>query len=365
VEPEITVVQTAGTTDETDVSIVGHAEELIRHVAATNGRLGLVQVDGDGTTQVTSHDLTPRDSRGTELRPVHRREAATSALIADLTRTMNTFDTTVPGRSILAGLQAVPASSSGPVLVFSSALDTHDPMSMISLGFDVAPAAVVQQLRTANELPTTLRGRDLVFVLTPVTGTQKALRQPQTTYLEGLLTAIAEAAGASHVDFIVGQGGLPAGTGGTAPVVPIPEPIDTLRGRTTTGTSQDGAPTVITQCVLPSALLFERDSSRLLNERDARRALANCLRPITAETTVAVDGHTACRNAPDSDPAYAKRLSEQRARRIVDILLDLGVHPKQIRSHGWGDTKPLVRPCSDPANRATVVTITTPKKADQ
>jgi outer membrane protein OmpA-like peptidoglycan-associated protein len=181
-------------------------------------------------------------------------------------------------------------------------------------------------------------------------------------YAQKLLTLIVKAAGAAVVEFIVGQGGLPAGTGGSAPVVPIPAPIETLKGKTTTGTDKNGTPMVTTKCVLPSALLFEPDSSTLLNERDARRALANCIRYKTAKTSVRVEGHTACRNASDSDPTYAKRLSEERARRIVDIVVDLGVPRQNTHIRGFGATRPLVQPCNDPANRATVVTITTPKE---
>jgi outer membrane protein OmpA-like peptidoglycan-associated protein len=102
-----------------------------------------------------------------------------------------------------------------------------------------------------------------------------------------------------------------------------------------------------------------RYSFELIN---GQAALANCVRHATAKTTVLVEGHTACRNAPDSDPVYAKKLSEDRARRVVDIVVDLGVVRRNITIRGWGDTKPLVKPCSDPANRATVVTITTPKE---
>ena len=359
----ITLVATAGTVEETDVAITGTPADLVRQVSEENGHSDLIKVDGDGATTVTPYDLTPRDSNGTELKPVQRRQAATDALIADLTRTMNEFDSSVPGRSVLAGLQAVPAGGSGPILVYTSAaLDTNDPMSMIALGFDVDAETVVKQLKDAKELPANLRGRDIIFVLTPVAGAQKAPRQPQQLYIKKLLTAVVKAGGAANVEFMVGQGGLPAGTGGNAPVVPIPDPIGTLKPETSTGTDQNGGATIVTECVLPSAVLFEPNSSTLLNENDAEKALAKCLRYKTAKTSVLVEGHTACRGAPDSDPAYAKTLSEDRARRIVDLVVNLGVPRRNIRIRGWGASKPLVKPCSDPANRATVATITTPKK---
>jgi outer membrane protein OmpA-like peptidoglycan-associated protein len=359
--PTVTAIVTAGTVDETDVVISGEPAVLLRQAAEADGQLDMVKVNGDGATTVETYDLTPRDSNGHELKPQKRRQQAIDAKIVELTTAMNSFDTSVDGRSVLAGLQNVP-SGSGPILVYSSALDLNDPVSYISLGFDVDPKSVVEQLKATDELPVNLKGRDITFILTPTAGEQKAPRQPQVLYREQLLTATTKAAGAHHVEFIVGQGGMPAGTGGEARQVPIPAPPSTIEGKKTAVTDKDGETTVTTKCVIPSPALFHPDSSKLLDAKAAKTALANCIGHANASTTIRVDGHTACRNAPDSDPQVAKTLSEERARRIADIAVRLGISRSNTSIRGWGDTKPIKKPCSDPANRASVATITTTER---
>lgn len=200
----------------------------------------------------------------------------------------------------------------------------------------------------------------MTFILTPTAGRQQPLRQPQAIYRQQLLTAITKGAGASNVAFVGGQGGLPAGEGGQARVVPVPRPPSTIKGAKTAVTDRHGNTKVATRCVIPSPMLFHPDSSVLLDAKAARTALANCIGYAKTSTLIRVDGHTACRNAPDSDPEFAKKLSLARASRIVGIAVQLGIRRSHTATYGWGDRKPIKKPCTDPANRASVVTITTP-----
>jgi hypothetical protein len=154
--PTLTIVTTGGTVNESDISITGEPAELVRRLAEADGQMDLIKVNGDGATTVESYDLTPRDGKGIELRPQKRRERAIDAKLTEFESAMNDFDTTVDGRSVLAGLQNVPAGI-GPILVYSSALDLNDPISFISLGFDVDPKSVVEQLKASGELPVNLR----------------------------------------------------------------------------------------------------------------------------------------------------------------------------------------------------------------
>jgi outer membrane protein OmpA-like peptidoglycan-associated protein len=317
----------------------------------------LVKVNGDGATTVESYDLTPRDGKGVELRPQKRRDRAIDAKLTELAARINRFDTSVDGRSVLAGLQNVPAGM-GPILVYSPALDLNDPISFISLGFDVDPKSVVEQLKASGELPLNIRSRDVTFILTPTAGKQRPLRQPQVLYRQRLLSTIALTAGASNVSFIVGEGELPVGGGGQARVVPIPPPPSTIKGEKTAVTDKNGNTKVTTKCVIPSPVLFQPDSTELLDAKAAKTALANCIGHANASTLIRVDGHTACRNAPDSDAEFAKKLSRARASRIVDIAVQLGIRRSHTATYGWGDKKPIRKPCSDPANRASVLSIT-------
>ena len=64
------------------------------------------------------------------------------------------------------------------------------------------------------------------------------------------------------------------------------------------------------------------------------------------------------RSATDND--FAKTLSTQRATEVAALLKELDVPAKNIvEVVGYGSSKPLVKPGTDPKNRAVVVTFST------
>lgn len=75
-------------------------------------------------------------------------------------------------------------------------------------------------------------------------------------------------------------------------------------------------------------------------------------------TKITVEGHTAA--VAGGDKASATDPSTWRATEVAALLREPGVPAENVTQVvGYGDTKPLVEPASDPANRAVVVTFTT------
>lgn len=355
---QATVVLTATSTNETDLAIGGETAAVIRAVAEQSGLIEQIKVDGDGKTVRQLVDMTPRQGDGAELKVLARRARAITEQLAAMQAEYNAFDATVSGRSVLAGLQAVEEAGQGPVIVFSALPDFNDPLDFRRLAFDVDPAAVVKQIKTAGDMPHHLAGREIVFVTTPVAGKQAPFRQPQTDYIRKVFTALIAAAGGSAT-FVTGIGGQPPGTAGVVPTVTIPDSTGTLKPATREETNPNGRTRFVTTCTLPAPMLFAPDRDDLLDPPEARRALRTCLKDTDRTTQISVDGHTA-RSGPDGDRRVAQELSTDRARVVADLLEDLGIKPHQItRIKGWGARNPIVKPASDPRNRAVVCTFTT------
>lgn len=251
-------------------------------------------------------------------------------------------------RSLLTALSQVSAPASTPVWVFSPLLDTVAPLDFGNLAFDETPASVVKKVQAAGKLPTTLKGRAVSVVVTPTAGEQQAPGTLQTGYIRAVWEGLFTAAGAKSVTFYVGTGTQPGQ--GTGPVVKIPSTAD-IKG------VKNGNQVV---CTLPTPALFAPDTDTFTDKAAVLAALKKCVAQATNATRITVEGHTA--GDPSASNAFAKALSTQRATAVAAALKELGVKPQMIQSVvGYGSTKPLVQPGTDPANRAVVVRFTVPK----
>jgi outer membrane protein OmpA-like peptidoglycan-associated protein len=288
-----------------------------------------VSVAGDGTASTEPVDLT----------------GDAGAVITGLTDKINADQAKAPGRSALAGLAAITSPAGSPVWVFSPMLDTEGALDFNQLAFDQSPPDVVNAVTAAGKLPN-LQGRDVTFVVTPVAGGQQPLSQLQVGYQRAIWEGVATAAGASKVTFFDGTGTTP-GTG-TIPPIAIPDPNAKIN-------SEQQGPT--RTCTLPSPALFQPNTPDLIDKTATLAALKDCVGTLDPTTKISVEGHTAA--VAGGDEAAATDLSTQRATEVAALLKELGVPAENIASVvGFGDTKPLVEPASDPANRAVVVTFT-------
>jgi hypothetical protein len=343
--PTETLVRTNGTFEEAGVVMPADIDAELTKLGEAHQTVRRIDVNGDGAVNSTIVDLTPREGRQILKVPV-RADEAIHKNVNELVKSMNSIQTTAPGRSLLAGLQqAGRYPHDGRIIAFSSGLDLTNPLNVRALGWETDPDRVVAFLDKHGELPK-LHGRELHIVLTPTVGDQQQPRQPQLDYLHALWTKIGTAAGAS----VTVTDGQPATSTSTfrVPIVAIPSapqtPIEPIRNGSTT------------TCVLASPAYFHPDTAALLDKSAVIKALTAC-----AKTTrpgsfdISIVGHVAL----DLDGLDAgSELARQRAEVIGGLLEhDLGVPGSAITSiSGVGPSQPLVQPAADPRNRAVVVT---------
>ena len=329
VEVKGSVVSTATSTNEMQVVLPEPVGASWVSLGQKGGGLEWVKVAGDATTTTDTVDLAG-DPDGSA---------------PALTDEMNADAAAADGRSALAGLEALDSPAASPVWVFSPLLDTTGPLDFNELAFDTSPNTVIKKVKKEGDLPN-LKGREVTFVVTPPAGAQEKLSKLQTGYQRAVWEGLAEAAGAKRVVFYDGTGTIP-GTGTISPV-PVPDPNDKINsvdeGKTRT-------------CTLPAPALFVADQPTLIDKKATLKALKECVGELDSTTKITVEGHTA--GVPGADNAFAKKLSTQRATEVAALLKELDVPAQNIEKVvGYGSSKPLVKPASDPKNRAVVVTFT-------
>lgn len=325
-----TVVSTAVSSNEAQVAVPDPVAATWTGLGQKGSGLEWVNVAGDGTAADTDIDLATDPASG-------------AASVADK---INAAGAQADGRSVLAGLDAVDSPAGSPVWVFSPLLDTKEPVDFRELAFDESPASVVKAVKKADELPD-LKGREVAFVVTPVAGDQEKLSKLQIGYQRAVWEGIAKAGGAKKVIFYDGTGTTP-GTGTISPI-PVPDPNDDFttadQGKTRT-------------CTLPSPALFVADQPTLIDKKATLKALKKCVGNIDPSTKITVEGHTA--GSSGTSNAFAKQLSTQRATEVAALLKELDVPAKNIvEVVGYGSSKPIAEPDTNPKNRAVVVTFST------
>jgi outer membrane protein OmpA-like peptidoglycan-associated protein len=323
------VVSTAVSSNEAQVAVPQPVSASWTALGQKGSGLEWVSVAGDGTTKTSDIDLATDPAAGT----------------TTVTDDINADAAQADGRSVLAGLDAVKSPAKAPVWVFSPLLDTEEPVDFRELAFDESPTSVVKAVKKADALPD-LKGREVIFVVTPAAGEQAKLSKLQVGYQRAVWEGVATAAGAKKVTFYDGTGTTPA-TGTVSPI-PVPDPnadfASADQGKTRT-------------CTLPSPALFVADQPALIDKKATLKALKKCIGTLDSGTKITVEGHTA---GSGSSTDFANTLSTQRATEVAALLKELDVPAKNIvEVVGYGSSKPLVKPGTDPKNRAVVVTFST------
>ena len=324
-----TVVSTAGSSNEMEAVVPEPIKADWTALGSKGNGVELVQAGGDGSTYDKQADLT----------------GDVGPKIEALTNDINGLDAEAPGRSALAGLNKITSPANSPVWVFSPLLDTVRPLDFSDLAFDESPNTVVKAVTKAKKLPK-LKGRNVTFVVTPVAGEQKKLSALQVGYQRAVWEGLAKAGGAKKVTFFEGTGTTPSA--GTIAAVPIPDPNDAFNSQ------KEGKKTT---CTLPSPALFVADQAALIDKKATLKALQKCLDTVDGSTTITVEGHTSGYSTSNNE--FTKSLSVRRATEVAALLRELKVPAKNItKVTGYGSSKPLVKPSSNPKNRAVVVTFT-------
>jgi outer membrane protein OmpA-like peptidoglycan-associated protein len=86
-----------------------------------------------------------------------------------------------------------------------------------------------------------------------------------------------------------------------------------------------------------SAILFEVDKTAL--KEDAKTELADLARVLKdyPDTNLVIEGHT----DSSGSATHNKKLSEQRAQSVIEVLVADGVDTARLTHKGWGEDKPL------------------------
>jgi len=325
-----TVVSTAVSSNEAQVVLPGPVAAAWTTLGQKGSGLEWISVAGDATTTTSEVDLATDPAAG----------------VAAVPEKINATAAQADGRSALAGLDAVDSPAKSPVWVFSPMLDTSEPVDFRELAFDESPTAVVKAVKKSGDLPD-LEGREVTFVVTPPTGDQVKLSKLQVGYQRAVWEGLAKAAGAKKVTFYDGTG-TTAGAGSIS-AVPVPDP-DADFASSDQGTTRT--------CTLPSPALFVADQPTLIDKKATLKALKKCVGDLDGGTKITVEGHTAGSSGTTND--FAEQLSTQRATEVAALLKELDVPEKNIvKVVGYGSSKPLAKPDTNPENRAVVVTFST------
>ena len=347
-----TLVFTAPTANQAAIRIGASARDMLERAGAEHQAVRVVRIDGNGAVSTSTVDMTPRvDGKpdGKPLKVEERAKTEIDRLIGKLEGQLNEKSSVIGGEALFAGLSRARIDVSRPVFIFSSGLDTSDPVDFRKLAFDVAPATVVTELRAAGELPA-VQGAVITFAVLGETGRQPVLRRPQLVYREILWTTLLRAAGASTVRYEYPDS-EPSTSTVAAPVVPIPPPPSTPVPAKTTRVPGEKT------CTLSAATYFASDQAVLLDRQATLRALTTCAHTIGSTTRVAVEGHTSSTGNRPNNPV-ALKLSGQRAQVVAGLLVQLGVARNRIDVRGFGNAKQPFPDPSDPRNRCVVVRFT-------
>jgi outer membrane protein OmpA-like peptidoglycan-associated protein len=344
-----TIVYTAPTANQAAIRIAGSAREMLERAGAQRQVVRVVRIDGKGAVSTSTADMTPRvDGKpdGEPLKVPERAAKEIDRLIGTLEGQLNEKSSVVGGEALFAGLSRARIDVSRPVFIFSSGLDTTDPVDFRKLAFDVAPATLAGELRAAGELPA-LQGAEITFAMLGESGRQPILRRPQVVYREAVWTTLLRAAGAPTIRYEYPDS-EPSTSTLSAPVVPIPPPPSTPVPAKTTKVPGEKT------CTLSAATYFASDQAVLLDRRATLRALTSCAAMIASTGRVSVEGHTSSASKRPNNPV-AMKLSTQRAQVVAGLLVQLGVALNRIDIKGYGNANQPYPDPSDPRNRCVVV----------
>jgi len=254
-----------------------------------------------------------------------------------------------PLQALVLASQA--AGPGGPVVLIDSGLQTVAPLDFRAPGLlDADPDAVAKALSERGFLPD-LKGHPVVLAGIGYTATpQSPLDEPRRANLVRIWQKIVTAAGAT-VETVTtpNTGDAPANLPAVSPVEVPPTDVIRIGCNTDSILSNDGA------------VGFQPDSTTFLDSARARQALAEFAAFLTRnrDARASLVGTIAHYGTDDGDSG----LSRQRAERVREVLVDLGVDGSRIAAHGagWGpfpskDGPPS--PADDQRNRRVVISIT-------
>lgn len=227
------------------------------------------------------------------------------------------------------------SDATGPktIVVIDSGLQTTGALRFQDQGgalLNANPDEVVAALRRTQQLPT-LTGIRVVFTgLGDTAAPQPPLPTPARTVLVTLWTKIIESAGAQAE---IKQAPLPntRTLNGLPPVTVVPVAAQSIGPLPSITVLRDGT------------VGFIPDQAAFRDPDQARAVLADYAKAIAGGKTALLTGTT----ASDGTTDYRRKLSEQRANAVRDLLISLGAPVDRIRTRGLGSDFPGYVPDHD------------------
>jgi outer membrane protein OmpA-like peptidoglycan-associated protein len=274
-------------------------------------------------------DLTPMRGRQVEHNTTLRKRKA-EAIVESFERLITDSVAGVAGLDLLGVLdRAGREDHHARIVALSSGVSTVPPLDLREFGWPDGEQSVAAVLKSRNELPQYLAGRDIRFYdLADTAGRQPRLTIPLRKGIIHAYLDICRSAGGVCESEDDAASNLRALATQPVPVVPLPKVISVPRNSRCEQTLR-----------VPSVLLFAPNSAALDDGADA------ALRPIVDEVVngrgrsviTEISGHTA-----DVDAGDGLKLSQSRARAVARRLEQLGVPATLIkRVVGRGESRPV------------------------
>lgn len=318
----------------------GRVEAAARAVADAGGTLVLVLADG--TPSVLFNQALPAAVDAGEARKEHIDQA-----VAPFEEAFNRAVAATPEVDLLGAIALAQQALNGApgdhqMVVVDSGLSTSGPLQFQQGLLNADPVALVSALQARPGAMPNLGGTSVILsgFGTSTDSPQGPLGSSQRTVLVDLWTRILKSANATSISAVLPSGkwraaaGLPYVTPvpiqPETPVLPVDPAGPSTAPSSTTGLGSGG--TLVYQ---NATLGFLGDSDQFADPADAEKVLSALAVDAKANHwRLLVTGTT----ATCSQPAYCQRLSESRAKRVVDILTKLGVADAQ--AVGAGDSFP-------------------------
>ncbi|MDR0849682.1 MAG: OmpA family protein [Propionibacteriaceae bacterium] len=362
--PEVAAVVVHNAPDRQTSAIVIPTEmaTALAGIANNHDSILKVRVEGDGTVNTATQDLTPRTAGGEVSNVQTVIDKFIEDAIAGLETEMNTPSSATNSRSLYRGLLATAFPANADVWIMSPGIDLAAPDNALDLGWEVPVGDVVASVSNAKAAVPDLKGANVTFVMTAPAGDQQ-MRASTREYLHDLWRGLLLNGNARSVTFIDMPSGksnsdqdvqvVPMPPLPTTPIVPEPDPV---------------VPEVYS-CTLQTSAGFVPDTADLLDEAAVRASLEECVAKMAQGSHVHLDGWVAYFGDLGADGKPSTEgdvgLSQRRCDRIAKLLQDMGVPGSSITTKGHGAVdQPYSQDPTSQQNRVVVITVTPPEKVN-
>jgi len=360
------VVYTAPTSNDTPSVLPSTVRDELSKLADSHESIAITRIEGDGTIETRTVDMTPRTGDNPSDPPLtvpERSHQKTQAKIAQIENELNS-PAAIGGRSLFKGLTRVDFAGT-PVILVSSLIDLSSPADFRTLNWSTDPSEVVAIADGAIadiEAPVT-------FVVVPTGGDQPQLGAEDKSYAKNFWETVLRSANADEVTFVDATAN-PTAPKRDAPTTPVvePQPLPDTPITPEPDPEHPADPTTAS-CTIGGSY-FAWASPDLLDRDLTVDNLSGCIKEALASCATfevhgwaSYEGGLTPEGRPTHNDPFNQELSEDRVATIVTLLTtELAVPAEDIvtqKGHGNLDL-PVPNDPPSPDNRMVRITYTVP-----